>query len=99
MMQSPDLERTARLIAENVVSAVEREQETTPFQPPLHPLIREALMVKLLRELLRVMPTQSGAVLADACNQCLDRFTSLKFSAARVEAIDPDDGSVAMREG
>jgi divalent metal cation (Fe/Co/Zn/Cd) transporter len=47
-------------------------------------------MVRLLRE----MPTQSSAVLADACNRCLDRFTSLKLFAARRAAVDPDDGPV-----
>lgn len=46
MMSSPGLERTARLIAENVASAVDRAQENAV----LHPLIREALVVELLRE-------------------------------------------------
>lgn len=92
MMSSPSLERTARLIAENVVSAVEREQENTS----LHPLIYEALIVELLREVLSVMPTESGVVLADACNRCLDRIADLHLPTLRVAAVDPDDGSVMM---
>lgn len=92
MMQSPGSERTARLIAENVVSAIEYAQESTS----LHPLIHEALMVELLREVLSVMPTQSSAVLADACNRCLDRISGLHLPTPRVQAIDPEDGSVTM---
>lgn len=92
-MQPFDAGRAARAIAENVASAVEREQQNIA----LHPLIREALMVELLRALLPVMPARSGAALVDACNRCLDRFTGLQSPPQRVEAVDPDDGSVTMR--
>jgi hypothetical protein len=94
-MPSPGLERTARVIAENVASAVERGLDSSA----LHPLIREALMVELLRELLSVMPTSSGLDLADACNRCLHRIAGLHLPIPRVEAVDPGDGSVTMQEG
>jgi hypothetical protein len=92
MVRSPEIEAAARIIAENVISAVERERENTS----LHPLICEALTVELLRGLLSVMPTQSGTVLADACNRCLDRIADLHLPTPRVAAVDPEDGSVTM---
>ena len=93
MMPSPGLERTARVIAENVTSAVERDLDNSA----LHPLIREALMVEMLRAVLSVMPTSSGLDLAAACNRCLDRIAGLHLPIPRVAAVDPDDGSVTMR--
>ena len=68
MMPSPDLERFAVLIADNVLSAFEREQEGAEF----HPTAREATMSVLVRSLLAVMPTTSSDVLAAACNRGLD---------------------------
>lgn len=93
MMPSPGLERAARVVAVNVASAVERGLDSSA----LHPLIRQALMVALLRELLSVMPTSSGRDLADACNRCLDRLAGLHLPIPRVTSVDPDDGMVAPR--
>lgn len=93
MMPSPGLERTARLIAENVIAAVARE----PAAAALHPLMRDALMVALLREILPAMPAGSGEALAAACNRCLDRLTDLHMAMPRVETVDLFDGAVTLR--
>ena len=96
-MQTPDLERAARVVAENVASAVEREQEG----PSHHPLIREALMVELLRALLPVMPLQSSAALVEALQslrRLLRRFPG-GGGRATVRGGRPGDGSVTMRRG
>ena len=95
MTSNPSLERTARLIAENVASAVERDLDSGA----LHPLMREALVVELLRALLPAMPAQSAAALVDACNRCLGHFAGFELLIPRVEAVDLDDGSVTMRQG
>jgi hypothetical protein len=91
-MHSPEIEAAVRIIAENVVLAVEREQENIA----LHPLIYDALMVELLREVLSVMPTESGTVLVNACSRCLDRIADFHLPTPRVTAVDPADGSVTM---
>lgn len=92
-MTGPDVETAAKVIAESVVSAIDAQKPATP----LHPLLREALLVELMRQLLLVLPTQSGSVLTEACNRCLDRIAVLNGSTPRVDDVDPDDGSVTMR--
>ncbi|MCJ2049395.1 hypothetical protein [Methylobacterium sp. J-070] len=93
MMPSPDLEQFAALIATNVVSAFEREQDGAEF----HPTAREATVSVLVRSLLAVMPTRSSDILAGACNRGLDDVVgAIGLVSPRVEAVDPDDGSVTM---
>lgn len=93
MMPSPDLERFAALIANNVVSAFEREQDGAEF----HPTAREASVSVLVRCLLGVMPTTSSDVLTAACNRGLDGVVgAVGLISPRVEAVNPDDGSVTM---
>ena len=94
-MHSPGLERTARLIEENVASAVERNLN----KGALHPLMREALLVELLRALLPAMPTQSAAAQVATCNRCLDYFAGFQGPGRRIKAIDLADGSVTTRRG
>ena len=95
MMHSAGLERMARRIAETVTSAVDRDRDDRA----LHPLMREALVVELLRALLPAMPSRSGAALVEACNRCLGRFAGFELAAPQVQTVDPDDGSVTMRGG
>ena len=52
----------------------------------------------LMRELLDVMPTDDSSMLAAACNRFLDRLATMSMPGPRVEAVDPDDGSVMMRQ-
>ena len=93
MMPSPNLERFAAIIANNVVSAFEREQDGAEF----HPTAREASVSVLVRCLLGVMPTRSSDMLAVACNRGLDDVVgAVRLLSPRVEAVDPDDGSVTM---
>ena len=93
MMPSPDLERFAALIANNVISACEREQDGAE----VHPNARETTVSVLVRYLLFVMPTTSSDLLAAACNRGLDDVVgAVGLISPRVEAVDPDDGSVTM---
>lgn len=93
-MQDPDVETAAKVIAENVVSAFVREREEPGGFTGAG---RDMAVAGLMRELLGVMPTDDGDVLAAACNRFLDRLAAMNMPGPRVEAVDPDDGSVTMR--
>ncbi|MCJ2069565.1 hypothetical protein MKK75_12320 [Methylobacterium sp. J-030] len=94
MLPSPDLERFATLIADNVVTAYERDRDGAPF----HPTMRVTVVSVLVRSLLLVLPTRSSDVLATACNRGLDDVAGvIEIGGPRVEAVDPDDGAVTMR--
>lgn len=90
-MQGPDTETAARIVAENVISAFEREGAGGFIGSG-----RDMALAGLMRELLGVMPTDDSDVLAAACNRFLDRLATMSMPGPRVEAIDPDDGSVTL---
>jgi hypothetical protein len=94
MRPSPDLDRFAALIADNVVSTIERDRDGVPF----HPTMRVTVVSVLARSLRLVMPTTSSDVLAAACNRALDDLVGAPgLGGPRVEVVDPNDGSVTMR--
>ena len=88
-------ERAAKIVAENVVSAVMRDP-SSPLRNT--PRAREAAVTAIIIELLRVMPTRDSDRLAAACNRGLSELLIAASSGPRVEAVDPDDGSVTMRQ-
>ena len=92
-MSGPDVETAAKIIAENVVSAFERERDGIGGFIGAG---RDMALAGVMRELLDVMPTDDSNVLAAACNRFLDRLTPMGMPGPRVEAVDPDDGSVTM---
>jgi hypothetical protein len=94
-MTGPDIEAAAQIIAENVVSAFERGRLGIGG---LKHVERAAAVSELMCRLLSVMPTDDSAILAAACNIVLaDIFAAMGLTGPRVEAVDPDDGSVTMR--
>ena len=94
MKQAPGLESAAHIIAENVASAFERARADAD----VNDLFRETVVARLLREILFVMPTQCSNTPTAACNCALDNTVGVMgLSGPRVEAVDPDDGSVTMR--
>ena len=59
--------------------------------------MRVTVVSVLVRSLLLVMPTTSRDALAAACNRGLDDVVgAMGLGGPRVEAVDPDDGSVTM---
>ena len=93
MMPSPDLERFATLIADNVVSAFERDRDGAPF----HPTMRVTVVSVLVRSLLLVLPTVSSDAIAAACNRGLEEVVgAIGIGGPRIEAVDPSDGAVTM---
>jgi hypothetical protein len=93
-MTEADQERFAAIVAENVVSAYERFREE-----PYSPEKRKVAVAGFLRELLAVMPTNSGPVLATACNRHLSTLPDHGWFSPRVGAIDIVDGSVTLEAG
>lgn len=92
-MTGLDLEQAAQIIAENVASAFERAHDEAAFEENE----REMVVAGLMRELLAVLPNASSAALAAACNRYLSVLAKCGIHGPRVEAVDPDDGSVMMR--
>lgn len=93
-MPGPDAENAAKVIAENVVSAFKRDHNGAGAFLAGG---RDMAVAGLMCELLDVMPTEDSGVLAAACNRFLDRLATMNTPGARVEAVDPNDGSVTMR--
>lgn len=93
-MHGPDFETAIKIIAENVVSALERDDDGAGVFLAAG---RDMAVAGLMCELLGVMPTEDSSVLAAACNRFLDRLATMSTPGPRVEAVDPDDGSVIMR--
>ena len=82
MMPSPDLERFAGIVAENVVCAIERV-----IGERLEPEERRHHVVSaLMRGVLVEMPTGSGLALALACNRVLSDGPDRGFILPRVVA-------------
>ncbi|GJE53203.1 hypothetical protein GOFOIKOB_6279 [Methylobacterium tardum] len=94
-MSGPDLEQAAKIIAENVVSALMRDQRS-PLRDTV--MSRDAAMTAIMVELLRVMPTEDSERLAEACNRGIGELAITGMLGSRVGAVDPDDGSVTMRQ-
>ncbi|TXN76591.1 hypothetical protein FV228_00100 [Methylobacterium sp. WL18] len=84
--------RAAGVIAENVVSALERLEGDS-----LATLTREAAVEGLMRELVAVMPTRFDGVLAAACNRYLATLPDQGWAGPRIETVSMVDGSVTMR--
>jgi len=85
--------RAANVVAENVVSTLERLGE----DERLSGAGREAAISGLTREVAAVMPAQFGGVLAAACNSYLATIPDWELSGPRVETVSMVDGSVTMR--
>jgi hypothetical protein len=95
-MCGADVENAVKVIAENVVSAFEHEEDRAGAFLAGG---RDMAVAGLVRELLAVMPTEDSDVLAAACNRFLNRLATMNAPSPRIEAVDPDDGSVTMRQG
>lgn len=92
MMPGPDLERFAVLVADNVVSAIERAVgERLEPEDRRHRIVGE-----LMRGMLAEMPTASGLTLALACNRVLANGPDRGFILPRVVSVDMRDGAVTV---
>lgn len=90
----PDIELIAQIIAENIATALVRARDSG-FQEGERGIVVQGLM----RELLLVLPTDDSDRLAEACNRGLQVLIRTGVHGLRVEAVDPDEGSVTMQQG
>lgn len=86
--------RAASIIAQNVVSTLERMEGAA-----LPEAARKAAVVGLISELVAVMPTPFDGVLTAACNRYLAILPDQGWAGPRVETVSMVDGSVTMRQG
>ena len=86
--------RAAGVIAENVVSTLERIDDGS-----LTKAARKVVVDGLMRELVAVMPTRFDGVLAAACNRYLATLPDQGWAGPRVETVSMVDGAVTMRGG
>ncbi|MCJ2059500.1 hypothetical protein MKL09_23535 [Methylobacterium sp. J-048] len=93
MLIRGDTMRSAGIVAENVVQALER----LDADERLPDASRDAAVAGLTRELLAVLPTPSGDILVAACNRYLAALAECGLSVPRVEAVNPVQGAVTMR--
>lgn len=91
-MTSADDERFAGIVAENVVSAIERLRDDGRYPEDQ----RRRAIAELMRELLADMPTASGRVLAVACNRILSSLPDRGLVTPQVSDVDMSDGMVTM---
>ncbi|MGU3404774.1 hypothetical protein [Methylobacterium brachiatum] len=84
--------RTAGIVAENVVRALER----LDADERLPEASRDAVVAGLTRELLAVLPTPAGDILVAACNRYLAALADCGLPVQRVEDVDQFQGSVTM---
>jgi hypothetical protein len=95
-MSEPDIETAAKIIAENAVSAFLRNR-SGPLN--LKPDARMLAIGAVMAELVRILPTDSGAQAADACNRGLAFFSQMGIDGPLVSDVDMADGSVTVRPG
>ncbi len=85
-MHGPNVETAAKIIAENVVSAVEHGRHGNGG---LKRAEHTAAIADLMRALLSVMPTDDSATLAAACNSVLADLSPRWGSLARESRRSP----------
>ncbi|MBP28119.1 hypothetical protein [Methylobacterium sp.] len=95
-MQDFDAETAARVIAENAVAAF-LQYRSGPLN--LKADARLLAIGAVMAELVRVLPTSSGAQAAEACNRGLAFFNRMGIDGPAISDVDMDDGSVTVRPG
>ncbi|AWN40750.1 hypothetical protein [Methylobacterium durans] len=90
---TPDADRTARTIAENVYAAYMRQAEGGR-----HPQTEQTLLTRLVEAIRPEVPGGTARDLLDAANSALDAWELQSGGAAgpRVTSLNRADGSVGM---
>ncbi|MCJ2051026.1 hypothetical protein [Methylobacterium sp. J-070] len=90
----PDPVQAARIIAENVASAVERSWKGKPFYAG----DRKIIVADFMRELLPGLLAEDKGTLVEDCNRHIVIVAEVGIRGPRVEAVEPDDGSLTTRQ-
>lgn len=90
---TPDVDRTARTIAENVYAAYMRQAEG-----PIHPQLEQTFVTRLVEAIRGEVPGGTPRDIVDAANAVLDAWELQdgEIKGPRISALDRADGSVAM---
>ena len=93
MNETPDLDRAARAIAENVYAAFCRQATM-----PAHPLEEQTVVTRLVEAIRPQVGGAPGAIV-EAANAALSAWEQRDpdVRGPRVVAVDPADGSVTLR--
>lgn len=92
MQETPEADKAARTIAENVYFAFTRQATTF-----IHPAKEQILVTRLVEAIRPEIGSSSEAVLS-AANRTLEAWeqTNDEVRGPRVASLDPTDGSVTM---
>ncbi|MBB2964623.1 hypothetical protein FHU13_005039 [Methylobacterium sp. R2-1] len=90
---TPEHDRTARMIAENVCSAYMRQASGE-----LHPQAEQTLLTRLVKAIRPEVPGGTPRDIIDAANEALDAWEQQSggVRGPRVSVLDRADGSVGM---
>ena len=91
---TPDLDKAARSIAENVYAAFARMAAMSA-----EPLAEQTVLTRLIEAIRPQIARGSMQAIMDAANGALDAWEQRDpdVRGPRVEAVDPGDGAVTMR--
>lgn len=90
---TPDVDRTARTIAEKVYAAYSRQAEGE-----IHPQMEQSLLARLVEAIRDEVSGGTPRDILDAANAVLDAFEeqNAELRGPRASALNRADGSVAM---
>ena len=90
---TPEIDRTARTIAETVYAAYWRHAQGSD-----HPQVEQTILARLAEAIRPALPGGSPGAVIDAANGVLDAFEQQNpgIRGPRVSALDRADGSVTV---
>jgi hypothetical protein len=89
---TPDVDRVARTIAENVYAAYMRQAEGE-----IHPQLEQTILTRLVEGIRPEVPGGTPRDIIDAANSVLDTWEqNSEIRGPRISALNRADGSVAM---
>jgi hypothetical protein len=93
MSDTPDVDGTARAIAENVYAAYSRQAEGA-----IHPEMEQTVLARLVEAIREEVPGGTPRDILDAANSVLDAFEeqNAEVRGPRASALNRADGSVSM---
>ncbi len=93
MSDTPDIDGTARVIAENLFAAYSREAEGV-----IQPEVEHAVLARLVEAIREEVPGGTPRDILDAANAVLDAFEdqNAEVRGPRASALNRADGSVSM---
>jgi len=93
MSDTPDVDGTARAIAENMYAAYSRQAEGM-----IHPEMKQSVLARLVEAIREEVPGGTPRDILDAANAVLDAFEAqnIEVRGPRASALNRADGSVSM---